>query len=490
MRRTSSARSTTSSLLFTLLFVALPTSAARRPRYGGTLTVDLQGRATSLDPAQKQGSVADQIAQERLLELVADRLVMLDQFGRPKPALALSWQHDGKFTRWNFRLRPNIEFQDASPFTPDSAATSLQAMNPKWHVGVASDSVVVESDSPLPDLLYVLAESRNSILLRKPTDVIVGTGPFHLTTWEAGRHAVFAANDDYWGGRPFVDGIDVQMGRTVRERMIDLDLGKADIADVAPDRARIDASRGVRISASDPAELVALIFSPSSTRAEDVRIRQALSPAIDRPSLVDFILQQEGAPAGALLPQWSSGYEFLFSTAADIAAARQLASQISSGPALKLGYDSADPIERMIAERIVVNAQAAGIPISMRAIAAGLPGGTANRATNRAASVPEYDARIVRLPMSSPAPGVALGDFLQTVAQLADFDSSLTAPLNDPANSEQLYSRERAVVDTYEIIPLVYVPEVVGLSARVRDWIPARWGKWHLADIWLDGASQ
>ena len=490
MRRTSSARSTTSSLLFALLFVALPTSAARRPRYGGTLTVDLQGRATSLDPAQKQGSVVDEIAQERLLRLIADRLVTLDQFGRPKPALALSWQHDGKFTRWSFRLRPNIEFQDASPFTPDSVATSLQAMNPRWHVGVASDSVVVESDSPLPDLLYVLAETRNSILLRKPADVIVGTGPFRLTTWEAGRHAVFAANDDYWGGRPFVDGIDVQMGRTIRERMVDLDLGKADIADVAPDRARIDASRGVKISTSDPTELLALVFARSSARAKDIRVRQALSLAVDRASLVDFALQREGAPAGAPLPQWSSGYEFLFSTAPDVATARQLASQISPAHVLRLGYDADDPMERMIAERITVNAQAAGISIYARAISADSPGGTANRATNRAASVPEYDARIVRLPMSSPAPGVALGDFVQTVAQLADLDPSLTAPLKDPANPEQLYSRERAVVDTYEIIPLVHVPEVVGLSARVRDWMPARWGAWRVADIWLDGAAQ
>src|SRR6185437_3029867 len=284
--------------------------------------------------------------------------------------------------------------------------------------------------------------------------------------------------------------IDVQMGRTVRERMIDLDLGKADIADVAPDRARIDASRGVRISASDPAELVALIFARSSTRAKDIHIRQALSLAIDRPSLIDFVLQKEGAPAGALLPQWSSGDEFLFSTAPDPATAHHLAAQISPAYVVRLGYDSDDSMERMIAERIAVNAQAAGISISARAIAAGSPEGNTNRAANRAASVPEYDARIVRLPMSSPVPAVALADFLQTFAQLADLDPSLTVPLNDPANPEQLYSRERAVVDVYEIIPLVHVPEVVGLNARVRDWMPARWGAWRLADVWLDGAAQ
>lgn len=486
MRRISFTRSTTGSLLFALLFIALPASAARRPRYGGTLTIDLQGRVTSLDPAQKQGSIADQIAQERLLGLVADRLVELDQFGQPKPALAISWQRDDKFTRWEFHLRSNVKFQDATPLTPQLVVDSLQAVNPTWRVSSGDDSVIVEYDLPLPELPYILAESQNSILLRKATGVVVGTGPFRLTTWEPGKHTVFAANDDYWAGRPFVDSIDVQMGRTVRERMIDLDLGKADIADVAPDRARIDALRGVRISASDPAELVALIFARSGTRAKDIRIRQALSLAIDRASLVDFVLQKEGAPAGALLPQWFSGYEFLFSTAPDAATARQLASQISPAHVLRLGYDADDPMERMIAERVAVNAQAAGISISARAISIDSRGGAANRSAN----VPEYDARIVRLPMSSPAPGVALGDFLQTFAELASVDPSLTVPLSDPANSEQLYSRERAVIDTYEVIPLVHVPEVVGLSVRVHDWMPARWGDWRLADVWLDGAAQ
>src|SRR5579859_2697894 len=397
MRRISSARFTTSSLLFALLLVALATSAARRPRYGGTLTIDLQGRVTSLDPAQKQGSIADQIAQERLLRLIADPLVELDQIGQTKPALAVSWQHNDKFTRWEFHLRPNVKFQDATALTPQLVADSLQSVNPGWRVSFADDSIIVESDSRLPELPYILAESQNSILLRRPTGEIIGTGPFRLTTWEPGRHAVFAANDDYWAGRAFVDSIDVQMGRTVRERMIDLDLGKADIADVAPDRARIDASRGVKISGSDPTELVALFFSRSSMRAKDIRIRQALSLALDRASLVDFVLQKEGAPAEAFLPQWSSGYEFLLSTAPDEATARHLASQISPAHVLRLGYDADDSMERMIAERIAVNAQAAGISISARAITAGSPDGNTNRAADHAANVPEYDARIVRL---------------------------------------------------------------------------------------------
>ncbi|MGH9709122.1 MAG: ABC transporter substrate-binding protein, partial [Candidatus Acidiferrales bacterium] len=190
MKRISFARFTISSLLLALLFVALATSAARRPRYGGTLTIDLQGRATSLDPAQKQGTFADQIAQERLLRLVADRLINIGQFGRAEPALAISWQHDDKFTRWKFHLRLDVKFQDATLLTPQLVADSLQAIDPSWRVSATKDSMIVESDLPLPDLLYVLAETQSSIVFRKPTGEIIGTGPFRLTTWESGKHAV------------------------------------------------------------------------------------------------------------------------------------------------------------------------------------------------------------------------------------------------------------------------------------------------------------
>jgi hypothetical protein len=36
------------------------------------------------------------------------------------------------------------------------------------------------------------------------------------------------------------------------------------------------------------------------------------------------------------------------------------------------------------------------------------------------------------------------------------------------------------------VLPLVEQAEPVGLGANVRDWMPSRWGEWHLADVWLD----
>jgi ABC-type transport system substrate-binding protein len=494
MRRIFSTRLTPSSLVLALLLAALAAGAARRPRYGGTLTVELAGRVMSLDPAQPQASVEDQIAQERLLTLFADRLVTLDDHGQPQPSLAASWQHDEAFKHWELTLR-FVEFQDGTSSEPQAAVTSLQATNPSWHVSSRSvmsgahnenvavnfltQLVVIDFDTPQPNLPYLLAEPRNSILLRKSFGAVVGTGPFRITTWEPGQHAVLTANDDYWGGRPFVDSIDIQMGRSARDRMMDLDLAKSDVVEVSPESARLAAARGSRISASDPSELLALVFLRTSAAAKDVRLRQALSLAIDRASLVNFVLQKEGDSAAALLPQWSSGYAFLFSSQPDPAAAQKLAAQISPAPALKLGYDSADSLERMIAERIVVNAQAAGISIAAQPLA-----------NDSSANAPAIDVRLLRVPMFSPDPGVALENFIQISAPLADLDASLTAPLDNSADTNSLYARERAILDTYEIIPLVHLPQVAGLSPRVRDWTISRLGAWRLADVWLDGAPQ
>ncbi|HEV2288929.1 MAG TPA: ABC transporter substrate-binding protein [Candidatus Acidoferrales bacterium] len=486
MKRTLFAQITTSSLLATALFAAIAAFAARRPRYGGTLFIDFEGRISSLDPAQTPDSIADRIAQNRIFELISDRLVMLDQFGQPQPALAVSWTHDETYKHWEFMLR-NVKLQDGSLIAVQAVVDSLQAANPSWHVSLRADNgpatagpstskVIIDFDAPQPDLLYRLAEPHNSILVRQADGSFADTGPFRIVTWEPGNHAALTANADYWNGRPFVDAVDIQMGRTIRDRMIDLDLGKVDIVDVAADRARIDASRGVRISASPPSELLALVFLRSTT-TKDVRVRQALSQAIDRASLVDFVLQKEGEPARGLVPQWCSGYAFLFSLPGAVLQSTGAMTQTPSSVALKLGYDSADAMERSIAERIAVNAQAAGIPLSTHP----MPGGTANWQG--------LDAMIVRLPLSSPDPAVALEDFLQALAPVADLDSSLAGPLSDPTSLDELYSRERAVIDTYGVIPLAHVPEVVGLSARVRDWMPIHSGTWRLANVWLDGAQ-
>ena len=137
------------------------------------------------------------------------------------------------------------------------------------------------------------------------------------------RNCTLSARDDYWGGRAFLDSIDIEMGKSFREQMIALDLGKADLVEVAPDQARHAVLEGRRVESSPPAEWMGLVFSREVQSAEDGKLREALALSIDREAMNNVLLQGGGEPAGTLLPGWMSGYAFLFPTAIDLQRARQ-----------------------------------------------------------------------------------------------------------------------------------------------------------------------
>jgi ABC-type transport system substrate-binding protein len=304
-----------------------------------------------------------------------------------------------------------------------------------------------------------------------------GSGAFRMSEWEAGKRAVLAANEDYREGRPFVDSIEIQMGSSAHDRVLDLELNKTDFAQIPAELARQAADHGVRVSASQPNELLALVFLKGPAATENGRLREAIARCIDRAAIVNFILQKEGEPAGGLLPQWSSGTAFLFSTEMGTRGAKEISSQIPPSPKLVLGYDSADTLEQSVAERIVVNAKEAGISLVSRAMPN--PG---------VASATHVDARLVRLRMPSPVPSVSLAAFMATLRPLAGIDAN---PIAENASVEDVYSRERSIINSGLVVPLVWLPQVYGLSARVRDWKqPAAGESWPLADIWLDSATE
>jgi hypothetical protein len=311
---------------------------------------------------------------------------------------------------------------------------------------------------------------------------VAGSGAFRIAEWEPGRHLTLAANEEYSAGRPFVDSVDIQMGRAAKDRLLDIELDKTDLVEIPPEQARSASERGIRVSTSQPDELVALVFIAGRPAAEDARLREALSRAIDRAAMVNFILQKEGEPAGGLLPQWSSGTAFLFSTTADAPGAKELARQIGGSPRIVLGYDSSDSLEESLAERIAVDAREAGIRVTPEALAN--------------ARVPSNcDARLVRMRMPSPHPQVALANFLTTLAPAIDVKgpngADETRQLAEGAWAEHIYDVERGIVNSFRVVPLVWLPEVYGLSARARDWkAPAAGEGWPLADVWLEQESQ
>ena len=427
--------------------------AETRPRYGGTATVELHEALALTDPGDWPPA---------LVPLVYDRLVRLDEGGQPRPALAISWRHDPDNKRWEFRLRPGVKFHDGSPVTAGAVAASL-----KLHVGanvaISSEDggVIIQEETPAPDLPGNLADARFAILRRGADGVTSGTGPYRIAEWQAGRRAVLAANEDYWGGRPFLDGIELRMFRAYRDQAADLELGKADVVELSVEDARRASQRGLRTWSSAPSELVALVFEHSRGPGENISFRQAVALSIDRAAIHDVLLQRQGEASGALLPQWMTGYAFLFPVARDLERAQRTAATVpKAGLRATLSYDPADALSRSIAERIAVDAREAGILIQV-------------------AAAGQADMRIMRVPVRTPDPAQGLADLAAAfhMGELIE-PSAITA--------EARYQVEKKVINDFRLIPLCHLPEILGIGTRVRDWQPHRWGDWRLDQVWLE----
>jgi len=319
------------------------------------------------------------------------------------------------------------------------------------------------------EINWLLSETRKVITENEGAGA---GGPFRVSDWEPGKRVVLVANENWPQGRPYLDSIEIQMARSAHDRLLDLDLDRADIVEIAPEEARRASERGVHVSVSQPDELLALVFLPSSEAAdaEQQKIGEAVSRSIDRAAIVNFILQKEGEPAGGFLPQWSSGTAFLFSTATDPVAARNLWSEIGRSLKITLGYDASDSLEHSVAERISVDVRETGGAISV------VPDGPAHSSKGEG-------ARLVRLSMSSPNPREALAHFANELGPLAG--AEFVAPPVD-GGPQQIYDAERAMVNTYRVVPLVWLPRAYGLGPRVRDWkTPGPGEGWPFADVWL-----
>jgi peptide/nickel transport system substrate-binding protein len=440
-------------LVISSLFAPATGAAATRPHYGGMLHVTMRAAPPSLDPTKS--SPADWFASSHVSRILFDTLVSFDERGDLQPALAISWHADPGNQRWQFHLRSGVTFSDKTPLTADVVAGSLRTSNPYWKILSANDDVLVETDSPDPNLAAELVLPQYSIVHRQGNQ-ISGTGPFVISHWDPGKQLTVTAREDYWGSRPFVDSIEIAFGQSLREQAIALDLRKAQIVEAAP-LGRSSSTENYTVGISAPVELMALLFSPARSSPEDARLRDVLALSIDRGSLNSVVLQGGGEPSAALLPNWMTGYQFVFPREANLARARQEFSETRQKKPWTLGYDAADPMARVIAERIVLNARDAGLLLQ-------LTSGSA-------------DLRLVRVPMVCPDSHVDL-------ARLAEM-LGLPRPKFASNAIDDLYAAESNLLASRQIIPLLHLRTASQARASVHDWADTQDGIWRLQSVWL-----
>jgi len=414
-----------SSLLATLSMTAL-LDAARRPRYGGELRVEMRASLRTLDPAEIPDDPAALAAQRLWLPAVFETLVRLDDHGQPQPWLATAWVHDPARKSWIFTARKDVKFHDGTPWSP------------------AGGSISFPDDRPIEQILRELAGARNAITMRAADGTLLGTGPFRIAKWDAGKSATLVAHDPYWGGRPYLDSIGIQMAHTLAEQANAFQIGKADVTEIPLRDLRAAKQKGTLTSETPPMETLALAFENGRVPPN---VRRALALSIDRAAIHNVLLQKQGEISGALLPRWLSGYAFLFPVERDVVKAKQMA---PSAAPLSFVYDRDDPMIRPVGERIAVNAMEAGLVL-------------------RLGSSPA-DVKLVRLPITTGDPWLALQDLAGVLK------------MSPPATTASPYDAEKAMLDSSGIIPLLHLPRGWLLRSRVHNWP-------HFEDIWVDAGA-
>jgi peptide/nickel transport system substrate-binding protein len=313
--------------------------------------------------------------------------VELDENLQIRPALALAWSNPDE-TTWRFRLRPGVVFHDGTPFgAPDVKRTLERARGLKeaktgseiralTAIRVVDElTVELKTDRPRPLLLTSLAMT--PILTRSVSDAEitapVGTGPFAFVPGAGGKEVVRGRRfERYWGRRPDFPGFTIEAHPDDEERAAAA-LAGADVTTPLPPQALDSAGRpkgAFRVLRHPTATVSFLVCrvapgpeGPSPFR--DVRVRRAISLAVDRPGLVRLGLNGEGLPAWQLVTREVAGFHpDLPSPASDVAAARALLR--SAG--LPRGFRSsllASARGAVIGAEIVRQLSAAGIALTL-----------------------------------------------------------------------------------------------------------------------------
>lgn len=310
------------------LVALLPIAAAAcgaapdRDASPGVVRAALYSEPQTLSLVGKNDRSSDIVAR-----LVTDSLVEYDAGLELQPMLATSWEVSPDGRTVTFELRDGVRWHDGAPVTArDVVFTVEKARDPateaKSYLAGFQDLVRVEAlddrtvraeyskpyadfleDWRLPIIPEHLAGREPELLTSEFARNPVGCGPFRFVRHEPGQETVLEVNDDYWGGRPAVDGITLRVvpdERTAYQAMLrgDLHLLSAppDIwaeANRSPDAAHLGRVLFHRLTVW----YIAWNQDGSHEALTDPRVRRALLLALDREPFIEKVLGGLGKAA-------------------------------------------------------------------------------------------------------------------------------------------------------------------------------------------------
>lgn len=305
-----------------------PTASSTGGNAANTLIYGSGGQPVNLEPGNiTDGNsiiVQDQIY-NRLIEFKPGTTEL-------QPALATAWSvaPDGK--TWTFKLRQGVKFHDATPFDAEAVKFNVERWwDAKHPNGDRTSGKVYEiwqqifggfkgkPDSLLQELKVLDASTIQFVLKQPfaafpnaiaagffgiasptavkqagaaygtPSSLAVGTGPFVFKKWRTGDQIVLAKNPNYWiPGLPKADQVIFRFIADPAARLAQLRAGRIDFtADLTPDqKLEIKDDTSLKLLARPSFNVGYLALNPAYKPLADVKVRQAIALAINRPAIV------------------------------------------------------------------------------------------------------------------------------------------------------------------------------------------------------------
>ena len=297
------------------------------PARGGVLKVSANGNPSSLDPATG-GAGTD----HTFLWTIFDTLVEWDyETLKAKPGMAAFNFPDPRTLVLD--IKPGITFHDGTPmdaaavkFNLDrgrtDARSNIKADLQNVAEVVASGALQVTIKLARPDtaLPAILSDRAGMMVSPKAVQALgqehdrkpVGAGPWKFVSWSANEKVVVTRADKYWRtDRGFVDGIEFSIIPELATGLRAVVAGQNDFAYAVPPRLMplIDKAKNLTKVTGPTLYCLQLYFNTAKKGLDNLKVRQAINFALDRPSFVKASLAGVGEPAYMQLPKTHWAYD-------------------------------------------------------------------------------------------------------------------------------------------------------------------------------------
>ena len=292
--------------------------------YKNTLTWAQGADVTSLDPHQGKETPAVQVNTQ-----IFDTLVTVDpETNEVVPQIAESWEQTDDQT-YVFKIREGIKFHDGSDLTAEDVKFSLdRARNSAAvsyivsfieEVTVDDDhTVTVKTTAPYAPTLRNLAipfaaivpkavvEADENAFIQNP----VGSGPYKFVEWNHGDHVTLKAFDDYYAGKPETENLIMKVIPETSQRTIALETGEVDLAyDLAVnDIPKVNSDDKLTVYEIPSLTCWYVSMNMNKKPFDNPKVREAMSMAIDRQTIIDTINAGSGQTADAIIAPAVFGY--------------------------------------------------------------------------------------------------------------------------------------------------------------------------------------